>query len=222
MNILTEIIKQVDEFNLINNENFAIDSIRAEFSKEYKLDQLKRLGNWNKINKNDQKIYEKLAKRKLTKSEISSAYKLENYNIYYYNKSDKQKRKYRKAEMVIFGLKQYHKPPPPKELVFEIMRILKNVSNIDLCCDDNQAPNINNLKRYYQLTPHFTTHYINNTNIDMIEKITIYDKQNKNNLDFQVWRYEAKVIIPNPKYLMIPFADFQEIINYGRAKNDNY
>lgn len=62
MNILAELEDFIHEFNQQNNEKFNIDSIRVEFSKQYKLNPLKELGNWNKIHKNDQKILPKLKK----------------------------------------------------------------------------------------------------------------------------------------------------------------
>ena len=59
--------------NLNNDEDFAIDSIRIDFSKQHKKENLEQLGNWKKINKNDKKIMNKLKKR-LTDDEVTSAY----------------------------------------------------------------------------------------------------------------------------------------------------
>ena len=83
--------------------------------------------------------------------------------------------------MVIFGLKQYHKEPPPRILVQKILNILKDVSNIDVCCDIPYKPNLKELKKNYILDPYITpqgvktdTEYINNPHIMGIEKVTIY------------------------------------------------
>lgn len=92
MDVLAEIEKLINEFNLTSNENLDVDSIRIEFSKQYKLEKLKEIGNWKKINKNDKRIMDKL-KRRLDTDEITSAYQLEQHNIYYYN-SNKDKPKY--------------------------------------------------------------------------------------------------------------------------------
>ena len=56
--------------------------------------------------------------------------------------------------------------------------------------------------------------------INMIEKITIYDKAFKNSLDGVLWRIEAKVIIPNIKILALPLFELTEIINIARVQND--
>jgi len=218
MNILTELENFINEFNKLNNEDFSIDSIRIEFDKQYKLTPLKELGNWSKIDKNNQTILAKLKKR-LTDNEVTSAYRLEKNNIYYYNKRDTLTNKYRSAELVIFGMKQYHKDPPPRELISKILSILKDVSNIDLCLDLPYKPNLNKLKKIYELRPYITdkgvvtdTRYINTPDITMIEKIVIYNKQLKNSLGFAVWRIEAKMLIPNIKILSLPLYEFKELI----------
>ena len=224
MNILTELENFINEFNQLNDEDFCIDSIRIEFSKQYKLERLKEVGKWVKIDKNNQTILAKLKKR-LTDNEITSAHRLENYNIYYYNKRDTQSNKYRKAELVIFGMKQYHKDPPPRELISKILSILKDVTNIDICLDLAHRPSLDIIKTIYKLQPYITakgvitdTMYINTTDIHMVEKIVIYNKQVKNNLGFTVWRVEAKVLIPNIKYLALPLYELRELINLMRDK----
>ena len=147
MNILQELENYINEFNQDNNENNSIDTIRIDFSKQHKKKSLEQLGRWKKINKNDKRIMDKL-KRRLAVDEVTSAYQLENHNIYYYN-SNKDKPKYRVATMVIFGLKQYHKAPPPQNIVTKILSILKNITNIDLCLDIRQKVNIELLKKHF-------------------------------------------------------------------------
>jgi hypothetical protein len=211
----------INEFNQNNEIDFEIDSIRIEFSKQHKKEKLDTLGSWHKINKNDKKIMEKVNKR-LEVDEVTSAYQLENHNIYYYNKKDITK-KYRKAEMVIFGLKQYHKAPPPHQIVDKILSILKDVSNIDVCFDMVQKPNIKALSSRFNINQYKTkegiftnTFYINQALNEMIEKIVIYDKQYKNKLNSPLWRIEAKMIIPNFKFLALPLNEFKQIINLAR------
>ena len=223
MNTLQELENFINEFNINNNEDFAIDSIRIDFSKQHKKENLEQLGNWKKINKNDKKIMNKLKKR-LTDDEVTSAYQLENLNIYYYN-SNKDKPKYRIATMVIFGLKQYHKAPPPQNIVTKILSILKNITNIDLCFDMKQKPNLELLKKHFELKRYFDkkikaytdTYYINDTNILMIDKITIYNKAIKNNLEGILYRIEATISIPNIRFLALPLQEFKQITDLAKG-----
>ena len=217
MGTLQQLQDFISEFNQNNEIDFEIDSIRIAFSKQHKKEKLDALGSWHKINKNDKKIMEKLKKR-LAVDEVTSAYQLDDLNIYYYNKKDITK-KYRKAEMVIFGLTQYHKDPPPHQVVNKIISILKDISSVDICFDMKEKPNIDNLSKYFDLTQYRTknsvltnTFYINETFNEMIETIVIYDKQYKNNLPFQLWRIEAKMIIPNAKFLSLPLYEFLKIV----------
>ena len=222
MNILQELENYINEFNEDNNENNSIDTIRIDFSKQHKKKSLEQLGRWKKINKNDKRIMDKL-KRRLAVDEVTSAYQLENHNIYYYN-SNKDKPKYRVATMVIFGLKQYHKAPPPQNIVTKILSILKNITNIDLCFDMKQKPNLELLKKHFELKRYFDkrikaytdTYYINDTNILMIDKITIYNKAIKNNLEGILYRIEATISIPNIRVLSLPLNEFKQITDLAK------
>lgn len=228
MNILTELENFINEFNQLEDEDFSIDSIRIEYQKQHKRDTLYELGSWNRINANDRKILSKLNKR-LTFDEVTTALQLEKYNIYYYNSSTPPK--YNKATMVIFGMKQYHKSPPPRNIIKSILDILsfgtsKISVNIDVCVDFPYKPNLKKIEEVYKLKPYITntgvvtdTRYINKPEITMIEKIVIYNKQLKNSLGFKVWRVEAKILIPNIKILALPLYEFKkEVIDLMRGK----
>ena len=219
MNILQEVEDFIKGFNQENDEGFSIDSIRVEFSKQHKLEELKKLGNWKKIQKNSN-ILMKLKKR-LSVNEITSAWRLDKQNIYYYNMQDAPK--YRRATLVIFGMKQYHKEPPPRELISKVLQVMKDVSNIDICLDLPYKPNIEALGRCFKLTEFITkngvvteTRYINDTGIPMIDKVIIYDKGFKNQLGNVLWRIEAKISIPNIRALALPLHEFKQIINIAR------
>lgn len=221
MNVLNELENFINEFNQNNDEDFVIDSIRIEFQKQHKKEKLDKLGKWKKLQKNSN-ILHKLKKR-LIDNEITSIMRLENYNIYYYN-SNKDKPQYRTATMVIFGLSQYNREPPPRALILNIINILKDITNIDLCLDMRLKPNIELLKEYFNLKRYVTkdgvltdTYYINDTNISMIDKITIYNKAIKNNLDGILWRIEATISIPNIKYLVLPLQEFKHIIDLAKG-----
>ncbi len=219
MEILEELENLIIEFNQDNNVDFAIDSIRVEFSKQHKKKELNELGKWKKLQKNSNILFK--LKKRLLHDEITTAYQLEKHNIYYYNMQDAPK--YRKAIMVIFGLKQYHKEPPPRTLVSKILTILKDVTNIDLCLDVPYQPNLKKLKRNYILDQYITpngvktqTYYINNPLIEGIEKVTIYNKGFKNDLNRILWRFEAKILIHNVKALCMPLQEFKELIQHGK------
>jgi hypothetical protein len=207
MDILTTLNNYLNEYNTDNNKTFSIDTIRCEFQKTYKLNKLKQLGEWTKLKVNEN-ILTKLKKQR---DDITSVYRLKGYDIYYYN-SNIDKPQYRKATLVIFGMSQYHKTPPPKELISEILQIIKDVTEVDICIDNNTKPNYDKLKNYYKLTPYFDTRYINDTHILTVDKICIYNKQFKNKLNTSVYRLEATVNIPNIKELIIPLFDIDCIV----------
>lgn len=221
MNILHKLEDYIKEFNADNDEDFCIDSIRIEFSKQYKLEQLKEVGLWSKIPKNSPLI-PKLKKR-LTADEVTNAYRLENQNIYYYN-SNADAPKYRKAILVIFGMKQYHKPIPPKGLVSKLLEVMKDVTSVDICLDISHKPNLEAIRQYFTLTPYITkngvitdTRYINDTGTPMLDTIVFYNKAFKNELKGTLWRIEATVSIPNFKALMMPLYEFKQITDTARG-----
>jgi len=218
MDILNEIEEFISDFNNTHDVDFAIDSIRVEFSKKYKKAHLETLGTWKKLNKNSN-ILAKLKKR-LQENEITTAYQLEKYNIYYYNMQDAPK--YRKAILVIFGMKQYHKEAPPRELIKKLLAIMKDVSNLDICLDVPYQPKITKYFKNYNLKQYITpqgvktqTYYINNPNILGIEKIVIYNKGFKNALNCILWRFEAKMLVHNIKALYLPLYEFKQLIERG-------
>jgi len=217
MNILQELEDFINEFNTLNDEDLQIDTIRIEFSKQYKLEHLKKVGTWEKIKKNSPLI-PKLKKRLLV-DEVTSAYRLEKQNIYYYN-SNADAPKYRKAVLVIFGMKQYHKDPPPRALISNILQILKDVTSVDICIDLPYKPNFETLKKRFTLTPYYDTNYINDTGVPMLDTIVFYNKAFKNDLKRTLWRIEAKISIPNFKALMLPLHEFKQITDLAKVSHD--
>ncbi len=220
MNILQELEDFINEFNNSNDEDFQIDTIRIEFSKQYKLEYLKKVGVWEKIKKNSPLI-PKLKKR-LKVDEVTSVYRLKKQNIYYYN-SNADAPKYRKSTLVIFGMKQYHKEPPPRELISSIVQILKDVSSIDICIDLPYKPNLETIKQHFRLTPFITkdgivtdSNYINDTGTPMLDTILFYNKAFKNDLKRTLWRIEATISIPNFRALALPLHEFKQITDIAR------
>lgn len=215
--VLKELEDYIKEFNTSNDLELSYDTIRINFSKQHKLKKINALGNWKKINKSNRTIFTSLRK-KIIDDEVTSVYQLEDYNIFYYN-SNKDKPRYRLATMVIFGLKQYHKEPTPHHIIEDILSILKNITSVDLCYDMKQKPNIDNLKGKFRTRQYLTkekvktdTHYINNTNILMLDRVCIYNKAKKNDLKGRLYRIEATISIPNIKALALPLHEFKDII----------
>lgn len=213
MSILSKLETYLQEFNF----DFQTDTLRIDFIKTSKKSKLDSLGRWRKIKPNHQ-LFLKLQRRYEAK-EITTVHQLENYNIYYYNS---RKKDYKFATLVMFGLFQYHKAPPPAEIINSILKTMqssvkrgRNLLNIDICFDMKYIPGIEALKKFYHLTDYKkqgNSFYINDTNILMIDRICIYNKALKNGLDGTLWRIEATISIPNYNYLSLPINEFIEII----------
>ena len=107
MGILSELKNYLQEFNF----DFQIDTLRVDFIKTSKKSKLDSIGRWNKIKPNHQ-LFLKLQRRYELK-EITTVHQLENYNIYYFNS---RKKDYKLSTLVLFGLFQHHKAPPPVEI----------------------------------------------------------------------------------------------------------
>lgn len=219
--MLQKIEQVLYSFYKEHNMNFNIDTLRINFQKTYKINDLKKVGTWKKIDKKNKAMIRKLQKR-LTAKEISSLHQLNEEQIYYYNISEKQ---YRKATLVIYGLMQYHKEAPKRELILKIISILKNISQIDICFDMPYKPNIKllmecyNFERYITKEKGFTdTYYLNKTDIIMIDKVVVYNKALKNDLDGVLWRIEATMTIPNIKLLALPLEEFKELVTIAKTQ----
>ena len=218
MNILSELKNYLQEFNF----DFQIDTLRIDFIKTSKKSKLDTVGRWNKIKPNHQ-LFLKLQRRYEAK-EITTVHQLENYNIYYFNS---RKKDYKLSTLVLFGLFQHHKAPPPVEIVNSILSIMqssvkrgRNLLNIDICYDIKAIPNIEALNKFYYLTDYKkqgSTFYINDTNILSMDRICIYNKALKNKLDGTLWRIEATISIPNYNCLALPINEFIEIIKLAKT-----
>ncbi len=218
MSILTKLEDYLKEFEF----DFKIDTLRIDFIKSSKKDKLDSIGNWNKIKPTHQ-LFLKL-KRRYKAEELTTVYQLENHNIYYFNS---KKKNYNFATLVMFGLFQYHKPPPPDEIINSILKIMqssvkrgRNLLNIDICYDIKAIPNIEALNKFYYLTDYKkqgSTFYINDTNILSMDRICIYNKALKNKLDGTLWRIEATISIPNYNCLALPINEFIEIIKLAKT-----
>ena len=218
MGIFSELKSYLQEFNF----DFEIDTIRIDFLKSSKKSKLDSIGRWNKVKPTHQ-LFLKL-KRRYESEELTTVYQLQGYNIYYFNS---RKRDYKTATLVMFGLYQPHKAPPPAEMVNSILSIMqsslkrgKNLLNIDICYDMKSIPDIAALKQFYYLTDYRkqgNTFYLNDTNILSMDRICIYNKALKNKLDGTLWRIEATISIQNFNCLSLPINEFIEIINLANG-----
>ena len=207
--IFEEIENYLNDFNQDHGIDLAIDTIRIEFSKQHKKEALEILGHWHKVTPSSN-ISAKLKKR-LKEDEITSAYQLDKENIYYFNSSTPPK--YRRAIMVIFGMKQYTSSTPSTHTIKSILSTLKDVSELDVCYDTPTPPTLEELSKRFNLTHYKDSVYINTPNIQMIEKVIIYNKALKNGLNAPLWRIEFKVTIPNARHIALPLHDMKEIID---------
>jgi len=211
MSIFNKLEQNIKEFKSNNNINIAVDTIRVNFNKQYKLSELKKLGEWIKIDKTSS-LYSRLKKEE----NATSGYRLKDTNIYYLNIKDKPK--YRKATLVIFGISQPQKKID-MHIISKVMNILKDITSIDICYDNKNKPNIEAIKSLYK--PKRYTHNKNPTdtyyitsNLLYLSKIVIYNKAFKNNLKYSLWRIEATLNIKlQDDYLYLALFEFKEFID---------
>jgi hypothetical protein len=218
MNILNELENHINHLNNIFNFKFSIDTIRAKFSKKYTLERLQAIGKWQKLQKNSE-IFKRVQKKEYP-TKITSVHRLKNYDVYYYNYQDKFSRL---AKLVMYGLHQYEDDMsiiPIDRLL--IKRLLETVGNsvlskkdnvdIDVCYDMPSKPNIANLKPHFTLTPFWGSIYINEPHIMAVERVNIYNKTQKDDLQETLYRVEATVQVHNLKDIFIPLDDVYDHI----------
>ncbi|MDR2099714.1 MAG: hypothetical protein LBP40_02650 [Campylobacteraceae bacterium] len=213
--LLLSLTNTLNQFNLQNQISLNIDTLRITFSRQYKLDSLKAIGEWVKLKKIDE-LYHKAIKRHTTK-ELSSAYRLKDEDIFYFNLSDYPK--YRKSMLVIFGITQPHKEPN-HQLIDKLISLFKTITSIDICYDTPYKPNLANLEKHYRITRYkdTDTYYVNDTGYPMLDRIVIYNKQSKNKLASPLFRIEATMSV-NPKYLsLLPLDEFKLFLEHMDIK----
>ena len=187
MDILAELA------NIINTaeSQIYIDTIRATFYKKAitqkthkKIDLLKSIA--RKYGKKWQKLDKQTAK-------AVKIYMLSDLPIFYATLKSSGNEP-QKALFEVYGLRQYNKTPPPKELVAELLGVINNISSLDLCFDKDSPFN---LDPFCDEVINFeNTKYLKNN--DVLARVYFYDKAKKNNLNLPIYRAEAVVSI-NPK-----------------------
>ena len=182
-----------------------IDTIRATFFKKaiiqktytkMKLLDLiaRKYGKkWLKLDKQTAKTIKIERRYEFRDYEIVNIYVLGDLPIFYATLKNAGNEP-QKALFEVYGLRQYNKTPPPKELIAELLGVVNNVSSLDLCFDKDSPFNLEAFKDevYY----HSDTAYLNNNKV--LSRVYFYDKAKKNNLNLPIYRAEAVVSI-NPK-----------------------
>ena len=116
---------------------------------------------------------------------ITELYELENLSIFYATTKAPSECRQR-AVIEFYGLKQYHKPASPFDLVAELLSAVNNVSSVDLCFD---RPEPFNLDVFDKAQIGDTTYL--KTELTALERVYFYDKDKKNNLNLPLYRAEA-------------------------------
>jgi len=210
-----EILPQITQI-LAETPSIAVDTIRASFLKNRvtrkhytKIELLKSIAKnhglkWRKMQDTKEiKISNRYEFRGL---KITELYELENLSIFYATTKASNKCRQR-AVIEFYGLKQYHKPAPPFELVAELLGAVNNVSSVDLCFD---RPEPFNLDVFDKIQIGGTTYL--KTELTALERVYFYDKAKKNNLNLPLYRAEATApIIDLNKPALLPRAERLEL-----------
>ena len=210
-----EILPQITQI-LAETPSIAIDTIRASFLKNRitrkhytKIELLKSITKnhglkWRKMQDTKEiKISNRYEFRGL---KITDLYELENLSIFYATTKAPNECRQR-AVIEFYGLKQYHKPAPPFDLVAELLGAVNNVSSVDLCFD---RPEPFNLDVFDKAQIGDTTYL--KTELTALERVYFYDKAKKNNLNLPLYRAEATApIIDLNKPALLPRAERLEL-----------
>jgi len=182
-----------------------IDTIRATFYKKgitqktyTKMELLNSIARkygkkWIKLDKQTAKAVKIERRHEFKGYEIVNIYVLSDLPIFYATLKSSGNEP-QKALFEVYGLRQYNKTPPPKELIAELLGVINNVSSLDLCFDKDSPFN---LEAFCDEVISFeNTKYLKNN--DVLTRVYFYDKAKKNNLNLPIYRAEVVVSI-NPK-----------------------
>lgn len=173
---------------LAETQNIHIDTIRASFFKNAitkkrfsKIELLKSIAKahglkWRKMQ--DTKEIKIAGRYEFRGLKITDLYELENLSIFYATtKAPNDCRQ--KAIIEFYGLRQYHKPAPPLDLIAELLDAINNVSSIDLCYNSRTPFNLD----AFEIIRHGNTAYVK-AEFGALQRIYFYDKALKNDLGF--------------------------------------
>ena len=200
-----DILAEVESIINPAESKIYIDTIRATFYKKAitqkthkKIDLLKSVARkygkkWLKLDKQTAKAVKIERRFEFRDYEIVNIYMLSDLPIFYATLKNAGNEP-QKALFEVYGLRQYNKTPPPKELITELLGVINNVSSLDLCFDKDSPFNLDPFCD--EVIGFENTKYLKNN--DVLSRVYFYDKAKKNNLNLPIYRAEAVVSI-NPK-----------------------
>ena len=211
-----------------------IDTIRATFYKKgitqkthKKIDLLESIAKaygkkWQKLDKQAAKAVKIERRFEFRDYEIVNIYMLSDLPIFYATLKSSGNEP-QKALFEVYGLRQYNKTPPPKELITELLGVINNVSSLDLCFDKDSPFDLDLFCD--EVISFENTKYLKNN--DVLARVYFYDKAKKNNLNLPIYRAEAVVSI-NPRGLKVFIGvrlnnlnDFIKVISFNPLFKDN-
>lgn len=155
---------------------------------------------------------------------ITDLYRLEDMSIFFATTKSPNNCRQR-AVIEFYGLKQYHKPAPPFDLITELLNAVNNVSSVDLCFDRPEPFCLD----AFEIMRIGNTAYVK-TELSVLERVYFYDKALKNNLNLPLYRAEATApiidlnkpaLLPRHKRLELQLrqaaSDFSKIIDIATA-----
>lgn len=210
-----EILPYINQI-LAETSNIHIDTIRASFFKNRvtkkhhtKIELLKSIAKnhglkWRKMQ--DAKEIKIAGRYEFRGLKITDFYELEDLSIFYATTKAPNDCRH-KAVIEFYGLRQYHKPAPPLDLIAELLDAINNVSSIDLCYDSHTPFNLDAFK----IIRYGSTAYVK-AEFGVLQRIYFYDKALKNDLGFSLYRAEATApIIDLNKSALLPKTERLEL-----------
>lgn len=200
-----DILAEVESIINTADNKIYIDTIRATFYKKAiiqktytKMELLNSIARkygkkWQKLDKQTAKAVKIERRHEFKGYEIVNIYALSDLPIFYATLKSSGNEP-QKALFEVYGLRQYNKTPPPKELIAELLGVINNVSSLDLCFDKDSPFNLDPFCD--EVISFENTKYLKNN--DVLARVYFYDKAKKNNLNLPIYRAEAVVSI-NPK-----------------------
>jgi hypothetical protein len=200
-----DILAEVESIINPAESGIHIDTIRATFLKKAIIQKFhtkmklldliaRKYGKkWLKLDKQAAKAIKIERRYEFRDYEIVNIYMLSDLPIFYATLKNAGNEP-QKALFEVYGLRQYNKTPPPKELIAELLGVINNVSSLDLCFDKDSPFNLDPFCD--EVISFENTKYLKNN--DVLARVYFYDKAKKNNLNLSIYRAEAVVSI-NPK-----------------------
>lgn len=127
-----------------------------------------------------------------------------------------QESNYRKSNLTAFGLSQYNKPlhvEAKKEMIQLFTKF--GVTSYDLAIDSSSPLDTSLLSNFGEITRKYSTLYVNKPHsLNHIRKICYYNKGQKDNLPYQLYRLELTVKTHGKlKDMFLPDEEIRQVID---------